>query len=93
MMYAMHMTEPSCPVDGYLPAPSPGARDPRQELERRLKMIVHVHGFSPRLNGVREANFQRIVRNARHAMERGDAKAILAAHLALDLLSLELCED
>jgi hypothetical protein len=94
MTYTMHITgAPRPPGEAYLSGPSRGASDPRHWLEHRLKTILRVRGLSPRLNGAREADFRRIVGNARHAIERGDAKAIAAASLALDLLSLELCED
>jgi hypothetical protein len=62
-------------------------------VESRLERILRVHRIAPPLAGPRERDFWQIVGSACEASGRGDPKAIASANIALDLLSLELCDE
>lgn len=74
-------------------ATSPQGNDTSEGVESRLEQILRVHRLSPPSAGRRERNFWRIVGGACEASDSGDPTVIAAANIALDLLSLELCDE
>ncbi len=64
-----------------------------EEIYRRIDNLTRVRTFRSPLRPRRERDFWHVIDNARLAAERRDADTIAAAVFALDLLSLELCDE
>ena len=65
-----------------------------EELRRRIESVCRLQSSEARdLLPIQHADFARTLAAARTAAEAGDDRAIATAMRALDLLSLELCEE
>ena len=63
------------------------------ELERRVRALVRVKDLSGNLKPLHERHFRETLDAVRFGAVCGSASARRAALSALDMLSLELCDD
>jgi hypothetical protein len=91
----MQFTEPASSLsDAGIVACSQQDKLVDDALAQRLEGFLRLHRLSiTPLPYEREREFWRIVRIVRHAVDGGDSKGVAEANLALDLLSLDLCND
>lgn len=78
---------------GTLEVTSRTHHDAAQDLLRRIENLKRMKAAFSDLSPKREQDFWQVIDNARLAAERADPDTLASTMLALDLLSLELCDD
>ncbi len=67
--------------------------DEVQNVLHRIEVLTRIKAAFSRLSPKREQDFRQVIDDARLAAERADPDTLALTMLALDLLSLELCDD
>ncbi len=78
---------------GTLAATSRTHGDEVQDLLRRIEVLTRLKVVFSELSPKREQDFWQVIDDARLAAERADPDTLASTMLALDLLSLELCDE
>ncbi len=78
---------------GTLAATSRTHSDEVQDLLRRIEVLTRLKVVFSELSPKREQDLWQVIDDARLAAERADPDTLASTMLALDLLSLELCDE
>ncbi|MFO1161947.1 MAG: hypothetical protein U1E60_24125 [Reyranellaceae bacterium] len=78
----------ACRRSGIVPTPNAQARDP--DFDAYIDRLFHLKNMAGQLTPSRERRFREAIESARADVSRDNCPSALRA---LDLLSLELCDD